>query len=74
MLIPLSIINHFKPTRILPGEKQLHELYPLGTEQADTKRLQKFQGVVKAEEEIAPGPEFFAARQAQISLLSAEGI
>ena len=24
MLIPLSIINHFKPTRILPGEKQLH--------------------------------------------------
>jgi squalene-hopene/tetraprenyl-beta-curcumene cyclase len=32
MLIPLSIINHFKPTRVLPGEKQLHELYPLGTE------------------------------------------
>jgi len=28
MLIPLSIINHFKHTRILPGEKQLHELYP----------------------------------------------
>src|SRR6476469_2587277 len=26
MLIPLSIINHFKPTRILPGEKQLHAL------------------------------------------------
>src|SRR5213596_3749504 len=37
MLIPLSIINHFKPTRILPGEKQLHELYPLGTEQADLR-------------------------------------
>jgi squalene-hopene/tetraprenyl-beta-curcumene cyclase len=39
MLIPLSIINHFKPTRILPGEKQLHELYPLGTEQADLRLL-----------------------------------
>ena len=37
MLIPLAIINHFKPTRILPGEKQLHELYPLGTEQADLR-------------------------------------
>ena len=33
MLMPLAIINHFKPTRDLPGEKQLHELYPLGTEQ-----------------------------------------
>ena len=30
MLIPLAIINHFKPTRELPGMKQLHELYPLG--------------------------------------------
>jgi squalene-hopene/tetraprenyl-beta-curcumene cyclase len=37
MLIPLAIINHFKPTRILPGEKQLHELYPLGTEQSDLR-------------------------------------
>ncbi len=35
MLVPLAIINHFKPTRVLPGEKQLHELYPLGTEQGD---------------------------------------
>src|SRR5216117_2190967 len=44
MIIPLSIINHFKPTRILPGEKQLHELYPLGTEQADLRlpRSEKF--------------------------------
>src|SRR2546423_2697660 len=39
MLIPLAIINHFKPTRILPGEKQLHELYPLGTEQSDLRLL-----------------------------------
>jgi squalene-hopene/tetraprenyl-beta-curcumene cyclase len=44
MLLPLGIINHFKPTRILPGEKQLHELYPLGTEQADLRlpRSEKF--------------------------------
>ncbi len=35
MLIPLAIINHFKPTRHLPGLKQLHELYPLGTENED---------------------------------------
>src|SRR5207237_1991297 len=34
MLIPLSIINHFKPTRILAGEKQLHALYTLVTQHA----------------------------------------
>ena len=32
---PLSIISN--PREILPGEKQLHELYPLGTEQADLR-------------------------------------
>src|SRR5213080_190799 len=37
MLVPLAIINHFKLTRVLPGEKQLHELYPLGTEQTDLR-------------------------------------
>src|SRR5438132_5924816 len=44
MLVPLAIINHFKPTRVLPGEKQLHELYPLGTEQSDLRlpRSEKF--------------------------------
>jgi squalene-hopene/tetraprenyl-beta-curcumene cyclase len=35
MLVPLAIINHFKPTRELPAEKQLHELYPVGTEHND---------------------------------------
>ncbi|MFZ5807509.1 MAG: squalene--hopene cyclase [Verrucomicrobiota bacterium] len=35
MLVPLAIINHFRPTRHLPPEKQLHELYPYGTEGAD---------------------------------------
>jgi squalene-hopene/tetraprenyl-beta-curcumene cyclase len=44
MLIPLAIINHFKPTRVLPGDKQLHELYPLGTEHKDFRlpRSQRF--------------------------------
>src|SRR5712692_1586379 len=37
MLIPLAIINHFKPSRVLPGEKHLHELYPLGTENQDLR-------------------------------------
>lgn len=35
MLVPLAIINHFKPTRELPGLMHLHELYPLGTENKD---------------------------------------
>ncbi len=35
MFVPLSIINHFKPTRLLPPEKQLHELFPYGTEYMD---------------------------------------
>ncbi len=35
MLMPLAIINHFKPTRTLPPEKQLHELFPYGTEHSD---------------------------------------
>jgi squalene-hopene/tetraprenyl-beta-curcumene cyclase len=35
MLVPLAIINHFKPTRVIPPEKQLHELFPYGTEHND---------------------------------------
>jgi squalene-hopene/tetraprenyl-beta-curcumene cyclase len=35
MLMPLAIINHFRPTRHLPADKQLHELYPIGSEQSD---------------------------------------
>jgi squalene-hopene/tetraprenyl-beta-curcumene cyclase len=42
MLVPLAIINHFKPTRELPEDKQLHELYPLGTEHQNF-RLQRDQ-------------------------------
>jgi squalene-hopene/tetraprenyl-beta-curcumene cyclase len=33
MLMPLAILNHHKPTRHLPAELHLHELYPVGTEQ-----------------------------------------
>lgn len=35
MLIPLAILNHHKPTRQLPSEKHLHELYPVGSEEDD---------------------------------------
>jgi squalene-hopene/tetraprenyl-beta-curcumene cyclase len=35
MLVPLAILNHYKPTRHLPPELQLHELYPIGSEQGD---------------------------------------
>src|ERR1700677_3257962 len=35
MLMPLAIINHYRPTKQLPAEMQLHELYPVGTEQQD---------------------------------------
>ena len=35
MIIPLAILNHFKPTRQLPAEQHLHELYPAGMENKD---------------------------------------
>jgi squalene-hopene/tetraprenyl-beta-curcumene cyclase len=35
MLVPLAIINHFKPTRELPRSLHLHELYPVGSEEDD---------------------------------------
>lgn len=35
IVIPLSIINHVKPTRVLPPNMQLHELFPVGTENSD---------------------------------------
>jgi squalene-hopene/tetraprenyl-beta-curcumene cyclase len=35
MLIPLAILNHHKPTRRLPRSRQLHELYPVGSESDD---------------------------------------
>jgi squalene-hopene/tetraprenyl-beta-curcumene cyclase len=35
MVIPLSILNHFKPVRNLAPDKQLHELFPYGTEHSN---------------------------------------
>jgi squalene-hopene/tetraprenyl-beta-curcumene cyclase len=35
MLVPLSIINHFKPTRKVLGSGGLNELYPLGFAERD---------------------------------------
>jgi len=35
MLVPLAIVNHYKPTRQLPPGQQLHELYPAGSEHGD---------------------------------------
>ncbi|MEO0453413.1 MAG: squalene--hopene cyclase [Verrucomicrobiota bacterium] len=35
MYVPLSIIHHHKPIRHLPPDKQIHELYPYGTENQD---------------------------------------
>jgi len=37
MLIPLAIINHFRPTRAVGPEEALHELYPAGTEHSDLR-------------------------------------
>jgi len=35
IIAPLTILNHFKPTRTLPAHLQLHELYPAGLENTD---------------------------------------
>ena len=35
ILAPLAILNHFRPTRELPAEFQLHELFPAGLEGTD---------------------------------------
>jgi squalene-hopene/tetraprenyl-beta-curcumene cyclase len=35
IILPLAILNHYKPTRTLPAHLQLHELYPAGLENTD---------------------------------------
>ena len=62
MLIPLAIINHFKPTRGLPGLKQLHELYPA------RHRAQGFHSAARSA--VFRVAEFFPARRsrAQVDL------
>lgn len=44
IVAPLTILNHFRPTRELPQEFMLHELYPAGLENTDLsmKRDSKF--------------------------------
>src|SRR5207247_9078501 len=43
-------------------------------QRANSKRAQELKNVVKPKKEIPPGPERFAAGQAQIALLGADGI
>ena len=35
MVVSMSVINHFQPTRNLPPEHQINELYPYGTHRSD---------------------------------------
>lgn len=35
MVVSMSIVSHFQPTRELPPEHQIQELYPYGTEKSD---------------------------------------
>ncbi|MDZ4816581.1 MAG: squalene--hopene cyclase [Verrucomicrobiota bacterium] len=35
LVVPLSIINHYKPVKVLPPHLHLHELYPVGMEESD---------------------------------------
>ncbi len=61
MLTPLAILNHYKPTRELPAEKHLHELYPAGTEQ-------QFLGVPR-DERYWSWPNFFLRCDRLLKLL-----
>src|SRR5256885_4340494 len=54
MLVPLAIINHFKPTRPLKNKINLNELYPEGIHQRDLA--------------LAPDPERFTWRNFFLSL------
>lgn len=44
IIAPLTILNHFRPTRNLPPSLHLHELYPAGLEKTDLslKKDQRF--------------------------------
>jgi squalene-hopene/tetraprenyl-beta-curcumene cyclase len=54
MLVPLSIINHFKPTRPLRNQATLDELFPLGFHERDLM--------------LAPDPQRFTWRNLFLSL------
>ncbi|MGC1479254.1 MAG: squalene--hopene cyclase [Chthoniobacterales bacterium] len=66
ILAPLAILNHYRPTRELPAEFQLHELFPAGLEGTDLslkkgKRFSwrntflKCDRVLKAYDSVRPG-------------------
>ena len=61
MLIPLALLNHHKPTRELPADKQLHELYPVGSEQ-------DFLGLSRSGPRLS-WPNFFLVCDAVLKLL-----
>jgi len=61
MLIPLALLNHHKPTRALPADKQLHELYPVGSEQ-------DFLGMSRSGRRFS-WPNFFLVCDAVLKLL-----
>ena len=61
MLIPLALLNHHKPTRALPADKQLHELYPVGSEQ-------DFLGMSRTGRRLS-WPNFFLVCDAVLKLL-----
>ncbi len=61
MLIPLALLNHHKPTRALPADKQIHELYPVGSEQS-------FLGLSRTGPRLS-WPNFFLVCDAALKLL-----
>jgi squalene-hopene/tetraprenyl-beta-curcumene cyclase len=61
MLMPLALLNHYKPTRVLPADKQLHELYPVGSEQG-------FLGLSRRGRRFS-WPNFFLVCDAALKLL-----
>ena len=61
MLIPLAILNHYKPVRTLPADRQLHELYPIGSEQG-------FLGMKRRGSRLS-WPNFFLSCDAMLKIL-----
>ena len=61
MLVPLAILNHYKPVRNLPADRQLHELYPIGSEQG-------FLGMKRRGSRLS-WPNFFLSCDAILKLL-----
>ncbi|MDX2226151.1 MAG: squalene--hopene cyclase [Verrucomicrobiae bacterium] len=63
IVIPLAIINHYRPSRVLPPHLHLHELYPMGMEESDlslrrSKELFSYRNMFLA---VDAGIKFFDA-------------